>query len=550
MAAAPLTDIEPRMAAAIGVRRARLVTLLVVVAVGALTLLRWPTPQAMMVDGDWVHQLAGANQILHGEHPFIDWRTDFGPLRYYPSAAAQALVGTRTLAELLLVSAAYVLAYALLFRLVWRAAGSLSIALVALALALALTPHLFKYYVVLAPLLGVAALWRYIDRPDRGGLLWLAAAVVLSGLFRPDFGAYVGVGGLVALAVTPLPGDSRWRQLLRWSLLLLAWLTPWLLWCAVRGGLGAYLGDTLLTAPRHAVGMALPFPRLDWSAFFDAERNGPFWLYACFYSLPPLAVLLALRCRDATQRRRMLATAALAAAVLGQSMHRAGYSHLLQAIAPCFVLYAWLAGLLRLAWKNGNQAGAVAGAAMLGLASVACISAAVALGGLPREYRGQGWRVWRLHALPRLEMVHRLAVEAPNDPWLCLMTFVADCTEADERIVAMRQAGGAYYFADRRFGGGLPTWSPGFFTTAADQQRWIERARRDGVRLVVGALDEEIDRRSDRRFGNFARLVNDYLTGEFEPVGSCADVPIRAAPGSVTVSAAGAPPQCPLTPRR
>src|SRR5690242_20523994 len=83
----------------------------------AATMLRWPSPITMLNDNDWAHQLGGARQILHGEHPFLDWHTDYGPLRYYPSAAAQVLLGERTLSELLLVTAGYAAAYTLLFTL-------------------------------------------------------------------------------------------------------------------------------------------------------------------------------------------------------------------------------------------------------------------------------------------------------------------------------------------------------------------------------------------------------------------------------------------------
>ena len=77
----------------------------------------------MLADIDCAHQLGGASQILRGEHPFVDWHTDYGALRYYPSAAAQVLFGRRTLAELLLDTTAYTVAYTLLFHLLRAASG-------------------------------------------------------------------------------------------------------------------------------------------------------------------------------------------------------------------------------------------------------------------------------------------------------------------------------------------------------------------------------------------------------------------------------------------
>jgi hypothetical protein len=536
------------MAATSEHRRGRWLVALVVMTLAWLTVLRWPTPQAMIADGDWVHQLAGANQILHGEHPYIDWRTDFGPLRYYPSAWAQALLGPRSLAELLLVSLAYVVAYGLLFTLARRAAGHASMALAALAFALVLPPHLFKYYVALAPMLCLAAMWRYIDRPDWTGLLLLSGTVALSGLFRADFGAYAGVGALAAVALTPVAGATRARQLIRAAVLLLVWLTPWLLWLIWHGALAEYVVDTLVTMPRHASGMALPLPRPDLSVPLDAQRNGVFWLYLFFCLLPPIVALLARRSDDAGERRRMLATAALCVAVLGQSMHRANYTHLYQAIVPSFVLVAWLLGRTLAAWRERRYAGAALATSLLGVGIAACVSAAQTRG-FPGEYQRRGLETWRLHARPRIGMLRALAEQHPRDPWIAMLTYVRDCTDPEARIVALRRHGAAYYFADRRFGGGQPTWSPGFFNSASDQRRWIETAQRDDVRLVIGDLEVEVDGRSERRFSNFAQLVTDYIRRDFAPIGVLGDIQFRVRSPLAKAAAGPQPPPCLLRSR-
>ncbi|MGH7785347.1 MAG: hypothetical protein ACRERC_00680, partial [Candidatus Binatia bacterium] len=179
----------------------------------AWTALRWPLPEWMLGDNDWVHQLGGANQILHGEHPFVDWHTDYGPLRYYPSALAQWLLGPRTLAELLLVTLAYAAGYTLLFTLLWEVSGRRAVAALLLAVALVLAPRLFKYYVMLGPVLSLWAAWRYIERQSSIFLVALAAMAVVFGLFRIDFGAFAGAAAVTAIAVGPGPLRARARRL-------------------------------------------------------------------------------------------------------------------------------------------------------------------------------------------------------------------------------------------------------------------------------------------------------------------------------------------------
>src|SRR5947199_402053 len=57
----------------------------IAILVAAWSIVHWPAPMWMLADIDCAHQLGGASQILRGEHPFVDWHTDYGALRYYPS---------------------------------------------------------------------------------------------------------------------------------------------------------------------------------------------------------------------------------------------------------------------------------------------------------------------------------------------------------------------------------------------------------------------------------------------------------------------------------
>lgn len=535
----------PRSHAVLTLAAAALVT-------AAWTALRWPLPVWMLGDNDWLHQLGGANQILHGEHPFIDWHTDYGPLRYYPSALAQWLLGPRTLAELLLVTLAYTAGYTLLFKLLWEVSGRRVVAGVLLAVALVLAPRLFKYYVLLGPVLSLWAAWRYIERQSSLLLAALAAMAVVFGLFRVDFGAFAGVAAVAAIAVGPGSLRARAQRLARYVGWLLALLAPWFIWLAAQGGVTSYLVDTLLVAPGHAAAMALPFPRFDASAPLLGAANAVFLLYACYFALPAVvagAALFTRICRDETERRKIITAAALAQAVLVHAAHRSDYSHLLQAIPVSFVLLAWLAGHALDYRSTGKTLRAVAAAAAAVLAIAVGLSmwAGMTVGGFPSRLAGQGLLAAGVHALPREEMMRHLAATHPDDPRVQAVQYLHACTAPTDHIVALPPWIGFYYFADRMFGGTQPNWSPGFFSAEADQQRWIATAQRQKVGLVLGDFSRILDGRSERVFGTYSALVSDYIADEYVPIGRFGPIVVRArrTEDGPAPAAVDGPPACP-----
>jgi hypothetical protein len=515
---------EPRQAAVEGEWGRWAILALVALFVAAWMALRWPMPEWMLADNDWVHQLNGASQILHGEHPFIDWHTDYGPLRYYPSALAQWLLGARTLSELLLVTAAYSLAYTLLFRMMWIASRRRVVAAVLLGVALIVAPRLFKYYTTLGPVLCLWLAWRYIALGTRAAMAWLAAWVVLTGLFRFDFGAFAGVGALVAVASAPGAWAQRGRriaELIGWGVLF---VSPWVVWLLVNRSLATYLIDTLLVAPGHASAMALPFPRFDPSQPLLAPDNAIFLMYACYWALPPATLVAALWpgvCADHAERRRMVTAAALAQAVLLHAAHRSDFSHLLQVLPVGFVPLAWFAGRIPSPRAARQPAGWLARAAMIAVALAvgAAVWGGVRVNGWPSPYAGQGLLKLGEHALSRAALSERLQARRPDDPRVQAVRYIQRCSSPGDRIVTLPPWTGLSYFADRRFAGGLPNWSPGFFNAPADQQRWIDLVQAQHVELVFGDFSRVLDGRDERRFETYSPLVSAYILAAYVPIG-------------------------------
>ena len=446
----------------------------VAILVAGWVVLRWPTPLWMLTDMDGAHQLGGASQILRGEHPFVDWHTDYGPLRYYPSAAAQWLLGRRTLSELVLATGGYAIAYAILFHLCWQASRRRAIAVAVLALALLLIPWMSKYYMVLGPAVCLWAAWRYVAHPSRRARALLAAAVVVMGLSRADFGAYTAVAALVAIMTQPGSTRARAAELGRFVALGLLFVSPWLGWLAVRGAVGRYLADTFVTAPAHAAAMSLPFPRVEQTLPFHAPENAVFLLFVGFYATPAVALAVALApggCADTSERRQIVTAAVLAQALLVHCLHRSHYQHLLEAAPMSLVLFAWLTGRALFAHARHATRGAIA--VMLAVTAWA----AVRVAGWPQVDVREAVATARLHAMPLDDMLAGLSAANPGHPWLEAIGYVRRCTAPGDRVVALPPLVGVYYFADRAFAGGQPAWSPGFFSADADQRRWIERVR-------------------------------------------------------------------------
>jgi hypothetical protein len=143
-------------------------------------------------------------------------------------------------------------------------------------------------------------------------------------------------------------------------------------------------------------------------------------------------------------------------------------------------------------------------------------------------------------------MLAELLASRPNDPWLQAIQYVRRCTAYTDRIVALPPLIGVYYFADRMFGGGQPAWSPGFFSTAADQAVWIDRVKQQDVQLVLGDASHTLDGRVDRRFASYSPLIADFVSTQFVPIGTFAHIVVRVpgAPDAWVPPRADGPPRC------
>ncbi|MEY2880859.1 MAG: hypothetical protein RLZZ15_3239, partial [Verrucomicrobiota bacterium] len=293
------------------------------------------------------YQLAGGFEILSGRHPVLDFKESYGPLVFYVSAMAQWLSGGGLLGEMLLLCAAHALAYVLFFRLLRGAGIAPVLALVLTLLAVWVLPVPYRYYINLLPILFFTAAWRYTEQPSTKRLATLAAAIAATGLFRPDFGVYTTVAGVVLVAV-----EARRRQrapvpcVLGLLGLVLLWATPWLGWLAAHGKLPEYFTYSSVEAFHKAEDFSRAIPPPDLAADFFTRTNAK----AFFFRLPLVivavcGVVLALRRAGPAraQPARFWCALVFAGCSLLQVSHVIDWMHVRDVLPICILLLGWLA---------------------------------------------------------------------------------------------------------------------------------------------------------------------------------------------------------------
>ncbi|MGO8673025.1 MAG: hypothetical protein ACLQVD_16910 [Capsulimonadaceae bacterium] len=484
-------------------------------------------------DSDWGHQLAGANQIIHGEHPFIDWRSTYGPYVFYFSALALSLAGHRAIGEILLSAVGYSVGYLLFWLAVKKLTGSRGVAAVFLALALLLLPRQYKYYILLCPMVALHLAWRQVTRPGR--LSALVAGVGISSVFlvRPDFGVYFALAVIASILVVDRRLSVVGPKLLSIMPGVAVGATPWIVWCCVRGGLGNYVLDTVFGVPQHGHGMNLPFPIYDMGRPLAGPENLFAILFWSYSAIPTLAALVDV----ASIKRRLLSPSgvgtsaqanyatlsgprqgfcpiALTAVVLAQltmvqAYERSDFGHLLQGIPVSLILLAWL-------WRTAFEMkprSVYSSLLAISVGTMVALSvlASVTLGDLPRiDPRGVSADL-AVFAGPRDRLASVALGRDNSDEVAKAIVYVQRHTRAGDRILALPLLTSMYYVADRPFGGGQMGLVPGFFIGQSDQLKMIGRLSKQPVHLVLDEPDREFDGMPARRGRVFAATVYRYI---------------------------------------
>jgi hypothetical protein len=224
----------------------------------ATWLFRWLTVD--FANDHFVH-LSRARQILVGEIPVRDFFDPGLPLHYYASAAALNLSGQNLLGEAVLTVTLVALGAALTFELAARSARSMTIAVIATIVAVAMFPRLYNYPKVFLYPLALACIWHYAARRTTAALLCLAGLTAVAALFRLDHGFYIGAASAVALVLANI---DRIRAVpamtVRFAAVTVALLLPFVIFIQMTAGIPSYLSDIFSQSSTVTTARVLSMP--------------------------------------------------------------------------------------------------------------------------------------------------------------------------------------------------------------------------------------------------------------------------------------------------
>ena len=474
-----------------------------------------PAPDYFLVDPDGGLFLYGGWHTLHsGEQPQLDYLSHYGPLSYWLRSAALAITGQEPVAEVLLCSVGYVASYAALLWLLLRVCGNRAVAIALLALALLAMPRFYKFPVILLPALSLLMALTLLDSPTRKRAAALGAVTGITLLFRYDYGAAAAsIGVLALLLVRPLGSTGRFGLFSAATLAMAAIVAPWLVALAWRPGLYQHLQDFGQSTSGVASGLGLPHPLL------GSRRSHEFWMFALFYALPVLLLVVAAldwRARRGESASRYALVAFAALAYLPQSAHRADEGHLLQVLAPAFVVLACLWRDVR--ERRNGWSFAFAALAFVATASVVIWSAAER-GSFPRHSVTAAMDTWRATALRG-----RVYESPPTHPWspgyVNAIHAIDRCTASDERVAVFPYAHQIAYFAARLMP--LPTFLlvPGYLDSVPGQRKVIAGLRSGHPALILWDEAFTFDEDPRRNPTHTHALVHEYVRTSYVPVGT------------------------------
>jgi hypothetical protein len=221
-------------------------------------------------DNEHFFLLVRAEAMLDGELPLRDYsdtelRSLWPPLSYATSAVAMHAGGRSLLSEAVLTAAMLALGAGLAFWAAATFAQAIWPAVVTTLVATALGPALYNYPKITPYAFAVVAMLAYARRPNVWRLLFLAAVVVVATLYRHDHGVYLSISSAVLILL--VNGRRAARPLLGCAALVLAGLTPGIVFAQQHGGVISYLRECLTLSGREVSRTVSGGARfhIDWS---------------------------------------------------------------------------------------------------------------------------------------------------------------------------------------------------------------------------------------------------------------------------------------------
>ena len=459
-------------------------------------------------DNDHFIYLIRTDVVLAGEQPLRDFvdaelRGAWPALTYSVSAWAQQIGGRTLLPEAYLSAGALALATAVVFALALRFSRRWSVAVLAAAVTIVMSPKLYNYPKVLMLALGMWTLAEAIVSPSLLRLGALAAVTVAAALFRHDFALYIAAAAVAAFVARDA---GEWKAAARtvgiYAALTLTLALPSLVWVQVYEGIPSYIAGSLASVAVERARTQLYLPSLDLAAPFSGESLLLITYYA-FWAVPAVAAAawIARFVRQSSSRlsaaERAAGAGLLAMAILANmSFLRANLAERFgDAAVPIVLLAAWTVGTAA-AWTSPVARGWVTLVPLLLL--IQMFVAAYVFSDVRRELDTSGLsdsvgKISRRYAAVRDELR-----ALPPASWqntapsgvLAAAAYVAQCTSPDDRILVTGPTHEVPVLARRRFAAGQAMFKLSLYTSERDQERALARLEQQSVPLVLADIRE------------------------------------------------------------
>ena len=230
---------------------------------------------SVLVNDDFMHR-AYALQFMAGEWPIRDF-FDYGMvLMYVTSALAQLVFGYRLLAEAIVIGVMVAVSAFLVFQLVRRATESTAAAILSTLLFVVAMPRGYGYPKLIVYAVAAVLWWRYVWKPTPSRAIVLGVWTAIAFYWRPDHGAYLAMGVVLAMIAAHGSSPRTLRECARAGLVTVALVFPWLVFAAVQmQGLGRYVEIGMTAAvEEHIAGQEVPeWPLVQVSDFVSVDRR-------------------------------------------------------------------------------------------------------------------------------------------------------------------------------------------------------------------------------------------------------------------------------------
>jgi len=493
-------------------------------------------------------------QILFGDLPVRDFVDHGAPLYYYVAYAVQA-ISRGTLSELIFSTTVLSVGAALTFWLATIVSGWMPIGLAAAMFHIWLSPRFYNYPKVLVYVVAIPLIWRFIDRPDARTRVWIAVVTAIAFLFRHDHGVFVAAA--MAAAVVLVRGtdwSAAVRDLARYGLIVLAILTPYLLFIEWNGGLRVYLSQASAWAERDRERAPIVWPGLfdNPAGVSDAARTGGLvtraravvqdnrtaFLYYLELTLPFFALALLALSPDAfrpswPRAREKLVLVAVLAAILDAGFLRSPLeARLADPSVPIVLIVAWLCVALpsvAVSVRSLHAPGSFAWWARLVALPVGAVMIAVIVITMSGDFYDRldsaamtdrfGKAFERVTSVKRQVRddwdLFSLDIRRDRPDLVTLALYVNACTAPTDRVLVQAYMPQVLALARRAFAGGHADLRPGFFKTDEAQRLVVERLQRQSVPILLLETGDSL-----RGFRESFPLVTEYIDRHYKVVGS------------------------------